>query len=43
MIEQLPRAALGLTVRIRPESPSPANHFPAREAGILANIASQAG
>jgi hypothetical protein len=35
-------AALGLTVRIRPQSPSPADHSPAREAGIPADIASQA-
>jgi hypothetical protein len=36
-------AALGLTVRIRPKSPSPAEHFPAREAKITADIAAQAG
>jgi hypothetical protein len=36
-------AALGPTVRIRAQSPSPADHFPAREAKIPADIASQAG
>jgi len=36
-------AALGLTPRIRPKSPSPADNFPAPESRNPANIASQAG
>jgi hypothetical protein len=36
-------AVLGVTVGIRPKSPYPAHHFPAREARIPADIASHAG
>jgi hypothetical protein len=42
-MEQLPGAALGVIVRICLKSTSRADHFPAREVGIPADIALQAG